>query len=433
VGVRNSYAGQAMDDERIPVAEMVHSHRRPRRVPVTLGDAGRGARARSLRTHASAHRQRSLRSWTLVVAMLAATTAGVVKAAPASAAPSGLVVSTSSSRTNPQTLEAATLKGNAYIFVTGYSTARQVRFSLDGGSSVTRSYPFDFAGGRSSRANALDTTRLSDGPHTLTAVVLSSSGKVIARLSATFAVANQVAPPLPPPPPTPSGTWRILVPAYFYPGEQWTRMCGTLPSGSIAVMNPSSGPGTATDAAYTAVINDCRAKGIGVIGYVHTSYGSRSASTVRADVDAYFARYAVTGIFFDEASTDSATQSYYAGLHEYVHSKSAGALTVVTNPGAAAATSWQLDGATADIVTVFEGSPSQFATWTPPAWVGSQNSSRLATIVYASSTQAAMEATCGRAKTLNLGWSYVTSDVLPNPFDTLPTDSYWSAELTACT
>lgn len=364
----------------------------------------------------------------LVVAALVVATAIPM----AAGAPTGLVVSASSNRSNPVALGGATLTGNTYIFVTGYSQARRVRFTLDNGSPVTRSSPFDYAGTRSSgRANALDTTGLADGPHAMTAVVLRSNGTQLASLAASFTVTNNAI-PAPPPTPPPAAAGQILVPAYFYPGADWTRMCATLPVGAIAIMNPNSGPGTGVDPAYTAAVNDCRSKGVGVIGYVYTSYGARSASSVRADVDAYFSRYPVSGIFFDEGSTDPATQSYYASLFQYVHAKSTGPLVVVTNPGTAAATSWQLDGATADIVNIFEGSPSQFAAWSPPAWVAVQSAARLASIVYATATQTDMQAVCARAKTLNLGWSYVTTDVLPNPFDILPADPYWSAELTAC-
>lgn len=224
----------------------------------------------------------------------------------------------------------------------------------------------------------------------------------------------------------------LLVPAYFYPGADWTRMCATLPAGAIAIMNPNSGPGTVTDPAYTASVTACRLRGIGVIGYVYTSYGARSASAVRADVDAYFARYPVSGIFFDEASIDPATQSYYASLYQYVHAKSTGPLTVVTNPGAAAATAWQLDGGTADIVNVFEGSPAQFGLWSPGAWLAARNPASLSAIVYAVGTTSSMQTACARAKSLNLGWTYVTADVLPNPFDVLPTDPYWATELSEC-
>ncbi len=34
-------------------------------------------------------------------------------------------------------------------------------------------------------------------------------------------------------------------------------------------------------------------------------------------------------------------------------------------------------------------------------------------------------------KARGVGWVYVTPDVQPNPYDTLPADPYWSAELAA--
>ncbi len=107
-------------------------------------------------------------------------------------------------------------------------------------------------------------------------------------------------------------------------------------------------------------------------------------------------------------------------------------MTVVTNPGVAAATAWQLDGGTADIVNVFEGTPSTFASWTPPGWVATRPAARLGAIVYGAATSATMQTVCARAAGLNLGWTYVTPDVLPNPFDILPLDPYWSGELAAC-
>jgi hypothetical protein len=35
------------------------------------------------------------------------------------------------------------------------------------------------------------------------------------------------------------------------------------------------------------------------------------------------------------------------------------------------------------------------------------------------------------SKQRNAGWVYVTNDDLPNPWDTLPSDPYWSNELNA--
>lgn len=367
----------------------------------------------------------------MMVAVALFVFVGVLASAPAAdaAEPTGLVVSLSSDRSNPQTLDGATLAGDIYISVAGYPSAKKVEFTLDGGRTRTRRTPFDYRGTtKTGAAKPLATTKLVEGEHTLIAVVLGRRKSYINTITATFTVANEVI-VLPPPPPPPDG--KTLVPAYFYPGPEWTRMCDTLHAGSIAIMNPSSGPGTAIDPSYEAAVDYCRSNGIDVVGYVHTVYGTRSADYVRAEVDAYFDWYGVDGIFFDQASTDSGTQGYYADMYQYVHAKGSG-LTVVTNPGAAATSAWQLDGQTADIVNVFEGSASDLLTWSPPSWIASQDANELAMITYSTPEQNEMEAACVQAKTLNLGWSYVTPDVLTNPFDTLPLNPYWSAELAAC-
>ena len=363
----------------------------------------------------------------LILAAACALAAGGTRA---SAATQGILVSSSPARTLPALLDGTTVSGNAYVFVAGYSQARQVTFRLDSRSPVTRSSPFDYAGTTSSgSARPLNTTTLSEGAHRMTATVTGRGGARIAQLTATFAVHNGAPPP--PPPPPPGGAGSILVPAYFYPGAAWTQMCSTLPAGSIAVMNPASGPGTATDPAYVDAVGPCRARGVHVIGYVYTSYGARSASAVRADIDAYFARYPVDGIFLDEMSNDVSTQAYYASLTQYVHAKGAG-MTVVGNPGAAATSPWQVDGGAADVVNVFEGTASALSSWSPPAWVAARSASTLSAIVYAATSTSSMQSACARIASLNVGWAYATPDTLPNPFDTLPGDPYWSTEIASC-
>jgi hypothetical protein len=128
----------------------------------------------------------------VTAAVLAAATAGAVTQ-PAFAAPTGLVVSASPTRSKAVGLDGVTLTGRRYISVVGYPAAKRVRFRLDGGSPVTRVAPFDYAPAAGRRAaNGLDTTGLTDGRHTLTAMVTRSGGAVIARLAATFIVANDV-------------------------------------------------------------------------------------------------------------------------------------------------------------------------------------------------------------------------------------------------
>ena len=65
----------------------------------------------------------------------------------------------------------------------------------------------------------------------------------------------------------------------------WQSLTDSAPGvGITAILNPDSGPGSTLDTNYTAVVGSLQAAGGRVIGYVHTSYGTRSAATVRATV-----------------------------------------------------------------------------------------------------------------------------------------------------
>jgi hypothetical protein len=96
----------------------------------------------------------------------------------------------------------------------------------------------------------------------------------------------------------PAGAQRSLVPAYFYPSEAdvsgvnwWPRMCVGARGGSIAIMNPGDGPGTAFDQNYKNAIDLCHGQDWKVIGYVKTSWGKRSEKQVREDIDKYRSWY----------------------------------------------------------------------------------------------------------------------------------------------
>lgn len=231
---------------------------------------------------------------------------------------------------------------------------------------------------------------------------------------------------------------RTLWPGYVYPdvwnGDAcaWFRFgdlaqAGSDRSGSIAIANPASGPGTAVVSDWTAAVNYVRDKGHKVVGYVHTSYGARAIADVKADVDAWYALYEPDGIFVDEMSTDATTQPYYRDLFEHVHSQTGDGL-VVGNPGTAAATDWQLHDHTkvANLLVVFEDTEAAYATWSPPAWVASYPASRFAHLVHTVTSGSPVAAQAHAAAT-NAGYRYVTDDALPNPWDTL---AFWPAQAT---
>jgi hypothetical protein len=233
-------------------------------------------------------------------------------------------------------------------------------------------------------------------------------------------------------------TTKLIVPAYFYPDvwntpNNWYTMCDNMPTQSIAIMNPNSGPGTAQNSDYTSAVDRCQNDSQNVIGYVHTSYGSRSETDVKAEIDDYYSWYGVDGIFLDEMSSSSSTQSYYSDLYSYIHTKG-GSLhdLVVGNMGVFSSTDWPLNnGDVVDLLVGFEGSHSDYANISPPSWINNYLSGDFAALVYNTSSSD-LSSTCSSLSSVGPGieYRYITDDTLSNPWDTLP--SYWSTEASSC-
>ena len=237
-----------------------------------------------------------------------------------------------------------------------------------------------------------------------------------------------------------------LVPAYFYPdwynaGNKWYRMCNAMNTSvgkSVAIMNPASGPGTKANADYTKVLAYCHAKKQKVIGYVDTGYGTVDLAAVIAAINKYYSFYpGIDGIFLDQMANDPAkavvgslnARTYYRSLYVHIKGRTAGTELVVGNPGAAAKTAWQLAAPAVDVAVIFEGTAATYAAWNAPAWVSTYRATRFSHLVYAT-TAASRQQVCAASRARNGGYLYVTNDVLPNPWNTLP--PYWSQEAPTC-
>lgn len=255
---------------------------------------------------------------------------------------------------------------------------------------------------------------------------------------------------------------RQLVPSYMSPrpgSNLWPRLCQAMDredEGSIAVLNIDSGPivGAPADEHYAIAVELCRDMGHEVIGYISTQRGDRSKDVVMDEIDEYYSKYTVDGIFFDEMATkkvdlnDPATPdddrdnvAYYKDLYNHVHSKGPGAI-VVGNPGAAADDDWQLSTPVADIVVVIEDTAAKYLVWDPPEWAKKkENSDRLSHMVH--KTPASQRAAvCKKSQTTNAGFIYVTDDFVevedptdddeedPNQWNELPT--YWDQVAPVC-
>jgi Spherulation-specific family 4/Bacterial Ig domain len=218
---------------------------------------------------------------------------------------------------------------------------------------------------------------------------------------------------------------QLVVPAYFYPGQYWTEAINSSPVPHAMIMDVSGvGAGSAPDPNYVTAVQQAQARGIDVIGYVDTAYGTRSISAVETEVNNYKAWYNVTDIFFDQAASSSSYLSYYQTISDYVRTRTAGA-TVILNPGVYPDQSYMGLG---DIVLAFEGTYAEYLAASVPSWVTNYPASDFAAVVFAASGTSSMTQALALASERNTANVYVTDNSSStNPYNDLP--SYWTSEL----
>ena len=235
---------------------------------------------------------------------------------------------------------------------------------------------------------------------------------------------------------TANQTQAIAVPSYFYPGSPWTQMEAAVPTVSTAIINPASGPGASQNPDYASQVQQSRAAGLSVLGYVHTGYGARPIEAVKADIDNHYAWYGVDGVFLDEASTDCSfavsadpdRPAYYDQLYKHIKAKG-GAAVVVLNPRT---NTNECYTSVNDVLLTFEGAYDTYSSrYSPTSWVSRYPTSRFWNLVYSTPNTKAMERAVSLSKQRGAGWVYVTPDGLPNPWDSLPSGPFWSRELSA--
>jgi hypothetical protein len=144
------------------------------------------------------------------------------------------------------------------------------------------------------------------------------------------------------------------------------------------IINPDNGPGDTTDANYLDAINQLKAKGFYVIGYVYTSCGNRDLDDIKNDINKWLSLYGadkIDGFFIDEVSNNIKKYSYYNSIYTYSNSK--GKL-VILNPG----TNVNIEFFNiSDKIVVFEDSEASFEAFQYNDY-SSINSDRVCSIVY---------------------------------------------------
>jgi hypothetical protein len=222
----------------------------------------------------------------------------------------------------------------------------------------------------------------------------------------------------------------LLVPAYFNPSSgYWDQLSASarrVPL--VAIANIFNGPGNdATPRAdYVRAMQSVRDAGGQVIGYVYSQYGSRAIDVVKADMLRWHQFYPLDGFFVDEMANapNTALFDYYASLVTYARSLK-GKYQVIGNPGTNTEEAYHIRN-TADVLTIFEGDAS-YTNFAPSSWTQKYPPHQFAHLIYGIAGVDAMKTNLNLAVSRRAGFVYVTSDTLPNPWDTLP--AYWNEEV----
>ncbi len=215
---------------------------------------------------------------------------------------------------------------------------------------------------------------------------------------------------------------KLLIPLYIDPpgsNDEWGNVAEAASNVPITVIvNPNNGPdGCPLDNNYVDGINRLHDAGITILGYVYTEWGTRDMQNVKADIDLYDQCFNIEGIFLDQTATGTNKLNYYRELYRYVKEESLNLDKVVLNPGTNIHEDYLTVG---DTIGIFGDYSNNWPGYQPDDYVYTYPAERFAIFVYAVPDADTMEAYIGLAVDRNIGYVYLTNDIIPNPWDTLP-------------
>lgn len=220
----------------------------------------------------------------------------------------------------------------------------------------------------------------------------------------------------------------LIIPLYIYPSSIYTndtynsiieikKQYPSVPV--IAVLNPSSGPGTVQDGNYYRAIRRLQGADIICIGYISTSWSTRDQALVRRDLIYWKRLYPeIQGIFYDEMTySDTASEvEYYRNVGQAA--RDMGYQLIVNNPGAAFAHDY-FDENVADIIVGWENSTFPTSTQAKEDWAdGIYEYSKLRRALLIHSQSSGYNYSEVNRILADFGWIWITQDMLsPNPWD----------------
>ena len=229
---------------------------------------------------------------------------------------------------------------------------------------------------------------------------------------------------------------KILIPLYSYPNWNkdnyvWQELIDLktkYPDMEItAIVNPSNGDFSEKNSDYTRGIQDLISAKINVVGYVYTQYGNRATDEVVENLQAwkeFYKEEGISGIFFDETSTDLNKLDYYTNLTSEARAR--GFEFTILNPGITTNQAY-IDSGIASLVVSYENPSNNLLSNPPVNFNIPSDSTELSLLVYEMENDN-VEEFIGFAREHKFSYIYFTEDGFDgNPWDSVST--YLDAEI----
>lgn len=249
---------------------------------------------------------------------------------------------------------------------------------------------------------------------------------------------------------------KLLIPFYVDPESQNDPQYASVGAASskitvVSIINPSDGPGDSplpsefVGAFKNLKITNLKSNtGSYMIGYVRTGIGARPMSEIKSDVAKYAswpASYRPNGIFFDEVGSSSNLLGFYQELYNYTKTLFGSSAKVFTNPGVNYPVTYLCSTSTkanpsnnvctgkraTDTGVTFEDVYTNWSGYTVSSYAKSVSSSQIAMLVHSCASVSDMKKAIDKAAATNVGYVFVTNEVLPDPWGVLP--SYFNDEV----
>ena len=221
---------------------------------------------------------------------------------------------------------------------------------------------------------------------------------------------------------------KILIPLYSYPNwyddnYTWQKLIDLKNRYKeceiIAIVNPNNGVFDSKNSDYERGIKDLINAKIKVVGYVYTSYGSRDKDDVKSNIDAWANIYksdGVSGIFFDEVSTNKDDLNYYQDISNYAREKELN--FIILNPGITTDQIY-IDSNIANIVVSYENDYNSFTNNPPSKYNKPSQNTKLSLLIYEMDKNRVKEL-AKKAREHKFKYIYFTEDGTDgNPWDSI--------------